>query len=213
MRSRRFPFVVVVLLALAGCGDQTSEPPATPSATSTKQCRQQWQDLKALHGENGNPEGSARELVARWDEMYQHGLELETSATVEDCGEAIEAYGAQWAGLESLMYGLHPYDMPLQLAIDEGNRKHWVQFQKEMGTPAVLSEELRQAFSRLRILAPESYDDLSEVLAGAGDVRLEDPESVDDFVAEVAAAAEQSKSYLEAVRVDGVIDNAELDEE
>jgi hypothetical protein len=186
---------------------------AAPPADAAAGCRHQWTDLTSLHGENGNPEGSATVLVGRWDAMYAFGLEMEEHATPADCGDVIEAFARKWGGLETFMYDLHPFDMPLQLAIDEGDRKHWIGFQQELGYPGVLSQPLQDAFHRLRRQAPRSYADLATVLAGVPDVRVDHPREVAAFVAGVEAAATSSRHYRLATVWDRFIDNAELSEE
>jgi hypothetical protein len=186
---------------------------AAAPADAAAGCRRQWTDLTSLHGENGNPEGSATVLVDRWEAMYAHGIEMEEHATPDDCGAVIDAFAREWGGLETFMYDLHPFDLPLQLAIDEGDRKHWIEFQHELGYPGVLSQPLKDAFHRLRRQAPRSYADLATVLAGVPDVDVSRPHEIESFVAIVAHAAKASRHYALAVRADRFIDNAELSEE
>ncbi|MEO6512769.1 MAG: hypothetical protein ABIO16_17350 [Nocardioides sp.] len=185
--------------------------PAPADAASG--CRHQWMDLTSLHGENGNPEGSAIVLVERWDAMYAHGVDMEEDATPADCGDVIAGFARQWDGLELLMYGLHEFDMPLQLAIDEGDRKHWVALQQGYGQPGVLPDWLHDAFHRLRRQAPRSYAVLADVLAGAGDVPVGRQRRVAAFLDEVAAVANADQHYALAQRADELIDSAELSEE
>ena len=182
-------------------------------ADAASGCRQEWTDLTSLHGENGNPEGSATVLVERWDAKYAHGLEMETHATPADCGSVIDEFAREWGGLESFMYDLHPFDMPLQLAIDEADRKHWIAFQQELGYPGVLPEPLRDAFHRLRRQAPRSYADLATALAGVPDVHVTRPREVEAFVAAVTVAAKNGTHFRWATMWDRRIDDAELSEE
>lgn len=182
-------------------------------AEAASGCRHQWTELTSLHGENGNPEGSATMLVDRWNAMYAVGLDMEEHATPADCGAVIDSFAREWGGLETLMYGLHPSDMPLQLAIDEGDRRHWIDFQHELGNPGVLSPPLQDAFHRLRRQAPRSYADLATVLAGVPDVDVDHAREVTAFVADVEAAARSSRHYELATTWDRFIDDAELSEE
>jgi hypothetical protein len=198
---------LVVIASLLAVG-WTASPAGAASG-----CRHQWTDLTSLHGENGNPEGSATVLVDRWDAMYALGLDMEEHATPADCGAVIEELAREWGGLETFMYDLHPFDMPLQLAIDEGDRRHWVDFQHELGYPGVLSQPLKDAFHRLRRQAPRSYADLAAVLAGVPDVDVGRPREIEVFVADVARAAKGSRHYELATTWDRFIDNAELSEE
>jgi len=176
-------------------------------------CRHQWTELTSLHGENGNPEGSAAVLVERWDAMYALGIDKEQHATPADCGEVIDDFARRWGGLELLMYGLHEFDMPLQLAIDEGDRKHWVALQQEYGEPGVLPDWLHEAFHRLRRQAPRSYAVLADVLAGAADVPVGQQRRVAAFLDEVAAVANADRHYALAQPGGELIDSAELSEE
>jgi hypothetical protein len=198
---------LVVMASLLAAGSS-----AAP-AEAASGCRHQWTDLTSLHGENGNPEGSATVLVDRWDAMYAFGLDMEEHATSADCGAVIDSFAREWGGLETLMYGLHPSDMPLQLAIDEGDRRHWIDFQHELGNPGVLAQPLQDAFHRLRRQAPRSYADLAAVLAGVPDVDVSRPREIEAFVADVARAAKASRHYARATKWDRFIDNAELSEE
>jgi hypothetical protein len=176
-------------------------------------CRHQWTDLASLHSENGNPEGSATDLVERWDAMYDEAWQLAETATPDDCGPVIATFARKWGGLESFMYDLHPFDMPLQLAIDEGDRRHWIELQQGYGEPGVLPEPLQDAFHRLRRQAPRSYADLATVLAGVPDVPVGKPRQVEAFVAEVETVAKANKHYRLAIEADRFIDDAELSEE
>ena len=198
---------LVVIASLLAVGWSASP------AEAASGCRHEWTDLTSLHGENGNPEGSATVLVDRWDAMYAFGLDMEEHATPTDCGAVIEDFALEWGGLETLMYDLHSFDMPLQLAIDEGDRKHWVDFQHELGYPGVLPDPLKDAFHRLRRQAPRSYADLATVLAGVLDVDVSRPRAIEAFVADVARAAKASNHYRLATVWDRFIDNAELSEE
>jgi hypothetical protein len=182
-------------------------------ASAADGCRSQWVDLASLHGENGNPEGSATVLVERWDATYEQAWQLAETATPADCGQAIATFARRWAGLESLMYDLHPFDMPLQRLIDEGDRRHWIEFQQSQGGSGVLSPELQDAFHRLRRQAPRSYADLAPALAGVADVPVGKWRVVDEFLASVEQAALASQHYHLAVSADRFIDQAELSEE
>ena len=195
----------LLVVALLGLGPSPAD--------GASGCRQEWTDLTSLHGENGNPEGSATVLVERWDAMYAYGLDMETHATPADCGSVIDGFAREWGGLESFMYDLHPFDMPLQLAIDEGDRKHWIAFQHELGYPGVLPQPLQDAFHRLRRQAPRSYADLATALAGVPAVDVTRPRGVAAFVASVAQAAKGSTHDRWATIWDRRIDDAELSEE
>jgi hypothetical protein len=204
---------LVVTASLVAVGWSASSASSASPAEAASGCRHQWTDLTSLHGENGNPEGSATVLVDRWDAMYAFGLDMEEHASPADCGAVIDTFAREWGGLETFMYDLHPFDMPLQLAIDEGDRKHWVAFQHELGHPGVLSQPLKDAFHRLRRQAPRSSADLATVLAGVPDVDVSRPRDIEAFVADVARAAKASRHYELAVRADRFIDDAELSEE
>jgi hypothetical protein len=199
----------VLLVVATTLGGAAVSSPADAAAG----CRSQWTDLASLHGENGNPDGSATVLVERWDAMYEQAWELAETAGPDDCGPAITTFARKWGGLESLMYDLHTFDMPLQLAIDEGDRRHWIELQQEYGGSGVLPEPLQEAFHRLRRQAPRSYADLATVLAGVPDVPVGRPRLVEAFVSDVAEAARDSRHYQLAVDADRFIDNAELSEE
>ena len=203
---RRLGTLVMIASLLAGGW-------VAPPAQAASGCRHQWTDLTSLHGENGNPEGSATVLVARWDAMYAIGLDMEEHATPADCGAVIEDFAQEWGGLETFMYDLHPFDMPLELAIDERDRRHWIDFQHELGHPGVVSQPLKDAFHRLRRQAPRSYADLATVLVGVPDVDLSRPRDIEAFVADVARAAKASRHYDLATKWDRFIDNAEMSEE
>ena len=185
---------------------------ATPAGAADG-CRHQWTDLASLHGENGNPEGSATVLVERWDATYEEAWQLAETAAPPDCGPVIATFARKWDGLESLMYDLHPFDLPLQRLIDEGDRHHWIEFQQSQGGSGVLSPELQEAFHRLRRQAPRSYAELQPALAGVADVPVGKWRQVDAFVATVGKAALASRHYRLAVAADRLIDQAELSEE
>ena len=108
--------MVLAVAALLGASG------ASTPADAADGCRSQWVDLASLHGENGNPEGSATVLVERWDATYELAWQRAETASPADCGSGIATFARKWDGLESLMYDLHPFDMPLQRLIDEGDR-------------------------------------------------------------------------------------------
>ena len=71
---RTLGMLVALAAALAGTT-------AVSPAGAADRCRSLWTDLASLHGENGNPEGSATALVERWDAMYDQAWQLAESAT------------------------------------------------------------------------------------------------------------------------------------
>jgi hypothetical protein len=97
-----------------------------------------------LHGENGNPEGSATELVQRWDATYATASTYAGSATADDCGAVIDGFALTWGHLELLRYGLHPYDPLLRLAIADGDCRHAL----HLNHVHHLSKPLERAFDR-----------------------------------------------------------------
>lgn len=149
--------------------------------------------------------------VDRWDATYAEGLRLKTEATADDCGAKIRRFTREWAELESLMYGLHLLDMPLQRLIDEGDRHHWIEFQQSQGHPGVLSDPLKDAFHRLRRQAPRSYADLQPALVDVPTVDVAD--AVDRLLRGVEKAALVSRHFGWAADADRLIDRAELSEE
>jgi hypothetical protein len=182
---------------------------AAAEAVTRHQCRSQWSDLVSLHGENGNPEGSATVLVQRWDATYDSASTYAETATADDCGAVIDGYALTWGHLELLMYGLHPYDPLLQLAIAEGDRRHALHFNHVHH----LSKPLERAFRQARKQAPLAAADLAPLTSQVGALDVNDRPAVRDFIHQLKALAASSRHERRLDRVLRVIGNAELSEE
>ena len=182
---------------------------AAGGAPTDAECRQQWGDLAALHGENGNPEGSAatRQLQARWEGYYDEAGRLAEEATGADCN-GIEAFAATWGGLERLMYGLHRHDYRFQLRIAKGDLRHFQEFNESFPGRRVM-----RAFRFLRQQAPLAAGDLAPLFEAAPAVSTAEPEQITVFLRDYRAAAHDSLHVAKARVWLRIIADAELSEE
>ncbi len=200
---RRIVLGSVLALLAAGVGGGPAD------AVTRHQCRSQWLDLVSLHGENGNPEGSVTELVQRWETTYDTASSYAETATAQDCGDLIEGYALTWDHLELFMYGLHPYDPLLRLALAEGDRRHALHFQHIHH----LSKPLERAFDRARKQAPLAAVDLAPVTSQAPAVDVDDRPAVKVFIHQLDGLARTSRHERKLDRALHVIGDAQLDEE
>ncbi|MEJ7833344.1 MAG: hypothetical protein WKF79_10535 [Nocardioides sp.] len=177
------------------------------AADPDRECRTQWVDLAQLHGENGNPGGSARVLNRRWDAVAAEAARLAEEATAADCA-GFEAYAASWDGLERLQYAVKRHDYPFLLRLARGDLRHYREFNGRNPAPRVL-----RAFRFLTRQAPRADDDLDPVVARVGEVdtgrRVEISAFLADYrdAARASDAADKCKHWLE------IIEQAELNEE
>jgi hypothetical protein len=199
---------VIVTVALLLSGISASGAVSAVSAAPGS-CRQQWQDLHALHGENGNPEGSGatQQLQARWDGYYDAAGRLAEEGTKADC-EKIGAFAQAWAGLERLMYGLHPHDYLFQLRIANGDLRHFREF-----TGHNPGRQVMRAFRFLREQARGAAGDLAPLYAAAPAVATIRQTQVTGFLRDYRAAAKASRHATKARDWLRVIQDAELSEE
>lgn len=210
--DRKCPWLAAALLLVSAtaCGTAGGAGDGEVSAT---ECRQWYADLAQLHGENGNPGGSATPLVDRWEVLDAEADELAQAAGSDDCPGRYDDLRAEWGGLESLQYALAPFDMPRQLEMAEWGRQHWVEYHEEMGAPTRLPDGVGAAFRVLRREAPLATDDLAAAYAGVADVDVTDAGARDALVADVEQAAGESTAYARCQAALRVIGNAELGEE
>ncbi len=183
--------------------------PAAGAAAAPGPCEQQWQDLHALHGENGNPEGSGatQQLQSRWDSYYAEAGRLATEAKRADCN-GIGAFAASWAGLERLMYGLHSHDYLFQLRIANGDLRHFRELNGHNPGRKVM-----RAFRFLRHQARESAGDLAPLYAAAPAVATIRQTQVTGFLRDYRSAAKASQHVMKARDWLRIIQDAELSEE
>jgi hypothetical protein len=205
MRRLGLGLLTTVALALSLLG-----PAGAPAEAITRhECRVQWSDLVSLHGENGNPEGPVPELVARWEAMSDGAASYVENATAHDCGSVIEDYAQRWADLEGFMYDLHPYDALGRLAIAEGDRRHFLEFNHVRH----LSPRLEHQFRVARREAPLAAADLAPVLTTVPSLDLSDDSAVTATLYQLKRLARHSEHEARLDRALRVIGNAELDEE
>ncbi|MEJ7831654.1 MAG: hypothetical protein WKF79_01970 [Nocardioides sp.] len=177
------------------------------SADPDRECRAQWVDLAQLHGENGNPGGSARVLNRRWDAVAAEAARLAEEATAADCA-GFEAYAASWDGLERLQYAVKRHDYPFLLRLARGDLRHYREFNGRNPAPRVL-----RAFRFLTRQAPRADDDLDPVVARVGDVDTGRRVEINDFLADYRDAARASDAAQRSKRWLEIIERAELHEE
>jgi hypothetical protein len=200
---RRLALGLVLTLLVLG-------PAGSPADAITRhQCRAQWSDLLSLHGENGNPEGPVPELVARWEAAYDGALVHTESATAQDCGDVIDGYALAWDQLESLMYDLHSYDPLGRLAIAEGDRLHYLDFNNVKH----LSKPLERRFRFARKQAPLAAADLAPAMSTVPSVDVGDPAAVKAALYQLKRLAKESRHVKKLDRALRVIGDAELSEE
>ena len=200
---RRLALGLVLTLLLLG-------PAGSPAdAITGPQCRGQWSDLLSLHGENGNPEGPVPELVARWDAAYDGALAYTEGATANDCGALIDGYALAWGQLESFMYDLHGYDPLGRLAIAEGDRQHYLDFNNVKH----LSKALERRFRFARKQAPLAAADLAPALSTVPSVDVANPAAVKAALYQLKRLAKESRHVQKLDRALRVIGDAELHEE
>ena len=200
---RRLALGLVLTLLVLG-------PAASPADAITRhQCRGQWSDLLSLHGENGNPEGPVPELVARWEGAYDGALAHAEGATAQDCGPVIAGYALAWDQLESFMYDLHAYDPLGRLAIAEGDRQHFLDFNHVKH----LSKPLERRFRFARKQAPLAAADLAPGLSAVPSVDVGDPAAVKAALYQLKRLAKESRHVQKLDRALRIIGDAELSEE
>ncbi len=204
---------LVVALALTGAllvptaGSLASNAEA-PRLTE-KQCRSAWLDLRAFHGENGNPRGPVPTLSKRWNTRYTKAGRFGHHAGAASCDARIQRFAQQWNRLESLQYDLQDVDPRAQLARAEADRLHAL----ERDDASRLSPELEAEFAIARHEAPLAIEDLAGVLAKAPAVDLDDKPARRDYLHAVATVAATSPHVVEFDRAIGEISDAELHEE
>ncbi len=200
---RRLALGLVLTLLVLG-------PAGSPADAVTRhQCRGQWSDLLSLHGENGNPGGPVPELVARWDAAYDGALAYTDNATADDCGGVIDAYAESWDRLESFMYDLHRYDPLGELAIAEGDRLHFLDF----NDVTHLSKPLERRFRFARKQAPLAAADLAPAMSTVPSVDVADPAAVKATLHQLKRLAKESRHVQKLDKALRVIGDAELSEE
>ncbi len=162
-----------------------------------------------MHGENGNPEGPVPELVARWDTTYAGALAYAEGATAQDCGALIDGYALAWDQLEAFMYDLHSYDPLGRLAIAEGDRQHYLDFNNVKH----LSKALERRFRFARKQAPLAAADLAPALSTVPSVDVGNPAAVKSALYQLKRLAKASRHVRKLDRALRVIGDAELHEE
>lgn len=202
MRALGTALVTLVTL-LAGALPAASAAAADPD----QECRGQWVDLAQLHGENGNPGGSARVLNRRWDAVAAEADRLADEATAADCA-GFEASAASWDGLERLQYALQRHDYPFLLRLARGDLRHYREFNGRNPARQVL-----RAFRFLDRRAPRADDDLDPVVAHVDEVDTGRRAEIGAFLADYRAAARASTAVDKSKHWLGIIEEAELDEE
>lgn len=205
---------LVVALALTGAlltpaAGLANSAGAAPPDLTTKQCRTAWVDLRAFHGENGNPRGPVPPLTKRWSTRYLKAGRFGRHAGAASCDARIQRFGRQWNRLESFQYDLQEVDPRAQLARAEADRLHAL----ERDDTSKLSPELEAEFAIARREAPPAIADLAGVLAKAPAVDLDDKPALRDYRHAVATVAATSPHVVEFDRAIGVISDAELHEE
>ena len=205
MRRLGLGLLLTLSLALVLLG-----PAGAPAGAVTRhQCRSQWSDLVSLHGENGNPEGPVPELSARWEAMSEGAAAYAEGASAHDCGSVIAAYAEQWGDLEGFMYDLYPYDPLGRLAIAEGDRHHFLQFNHVRH----LSKRLERQFRVARREAPLAAAELAPVLGTVPPLDLSDDAAVKATLYQLKRVTRHSEHEDRLDRALRVIADAELDEE
>lgn len=200
---RRHALGLVLTLLVLG-------PSGSPADAITRhQCRVQWSDLLSLHGENGNPEAPVPELVARWEAAYDGALAYTETATAHDCGALIDGYALGWVQLEGFMYDLHPYDPLGRLAIAEGDRQHFLDFNHVNH----LSKPLERWFRVARKQAPLDAADLAPAMSTVPAVDVGNPAAVKAVLHQLKRLAKESRHEQKLDRALRIIGNAELHEE
>ena len=174
-----------------------------------EQCRAKWVDLRAFHGENGNPGGPVPALNERWRSRYAKAARLGRHAGAASCQTRLQAFRRHWRRLESLQYDLYDVDPARQLAIAEGDRLHAL----ERDHATKLSPELEAEFTTARHEAPLAVADLAGVLDDAPSVDVDVRDEVLDYLHAVDTVAALSTHVVEFDRAMGVISDAELSEE
>ncbi|WP_248583463.1 hypothetical protein [Nocardioides sp. InS609-2] len=182
---------------------------APPPELTAKQCRSKWIDLRAFHGENGNPGGPVPALSQRWKARYVKAGRLGQHAGATSCQTRLKAFRQHWRRLEGLQYDLYDVDPRGSLAGAEADRLHAL----ERDHTTKLSPELEGEFATARREAPLAVADLAGVLAGAPGVDVDDRPEVRDYLHAVDTVAALSTHVVEFDRAIGVISDAELSEE
>lgn len=177
------------------------------AADPDQKCRTQWVELAQLHGETGNPGGSARVLNRRWDAVAAEADRLADEASAADCA-GFDAYAASWDGLERLQYGLQRHDYPFLLRLARGDLRHYREFNGRNPARQVL-----RAFRFLARQAPKADDDLDPVVARVGEVDTGRRAEVSDLLADYRRAARASDAADKSSRWLEIIEQAELREE
>jgi hypothetical protein len=206
-------FVVGLMGAVSVLGETRGtaddETPGTVAAPDVVECQGEWEDLTALHSENGNPGGPVPALETRWERLYAKAAHLRAT-TADDCGSKLKDFSMAWDALEDFQYDLGEVDPAADLELAEINLEHHLGLQ---GMTELPPGELKTAFRIIRHETPLAIADLQPALRDAAALDPENPAAVEAFLEKARHAKFESVHVQRMRHPYSVIGAQELDEE
>lgn len=207
---------LVLAVTLTGCGsspEPQADHPATPDQ-ATIQCRTAWKSLgDSLRGHDKRADPS--DLATRWTSVIATVDYYVTTATAQDCPDALDAQKAANARIEKLSARLRPFDISHRMsslapvAIDylttaekTPGRVHGREHRKAPKPPS--KKAVERALRTLQDQVIAAVSDMQDGWSEANTVDLTDPTAVRKAVSDLKFLAGDSAPFqacLKSLRI------------